>query len=106
MARSLRSPTAPDPAQQKSDPQGPLSWSGLYSGLVDDLFDRILGVADGPLSLALELLRGAFDLKFRITDRFADTLLDRAGGFVGRALDFIGCAGHDDSPELMMTTHC
>jgi len=36
--------------------------------------------------LALELLRLAFDLKFRIADGVPDALLDRAGGFVAAPL--------------------
>src|ERR1019366_1775707 len=81
------------------------TWNELYSGLVDDLLDRVLGLADSLLSFALELLPGAFDLKVRVADGVADALLDCASSFVGRALDFIGCATHDRSPKELMATH-
>ena len=59
------------------------------SGLVDDLFNGVLGLADGLLGLAFELLRGALNLKVRVAHGFADALLNRAGDLVNCALDLI-----------------
>lgn len=68
-------------------------------GLVDDLFDGILGLTDGFLRFALELLRSAFNLKGRVAYRLADALLDCPSSLIGQALNLVGSAVHDFSPE-------
>jgi hypothetical protein len=75
-------------------------------GLVDDLLDSVLGLANGLLRFALELLRGPFDLKVRVTYRFADALLDCPCGLIDRALDLVGSAAHDCSAEWLMGARC
>src|SRR5690606_14141333 len=67
------------------------------SGLVDALFHSVLEIALELLTLALDFLRRAFTFHRLIIGRFADALLDLAGGFVGGTLDFIACASHDSS---------
>src|SRR5450631_3518045 len=77
----------------------------VRSGLVDDFLDGILGLADGLLSFTLALLQGAFDLKVWVAYGLAGALLDHAGGLVRHALDLVGSAAHDWSPEELMAAH-
>jgi hypothetical protein len=74
----------------------------ISSGLVYDFLDGILGFANGLLGFALALLQGALNLKVRIAHGFAGALFDRAGGLVSHALDLVGSAAHDWSPDELM----
>jgi hypothetical protein len=56
----------------------------------------------GLLGFALALLQGALNLKVRIAHGFAGALFDRAGGLVSHALDLVGSAAHDWSPDELM----
>jgi hypothetical protein len=74
----------------------------ISSGLVYDFLDGILGFANGLLGFALTLLQGALNLKVRIAHGFAGALFDRADGLVSHALDLVGSAAHDWSPDELM----
>jgi len=76
----------------------------LRSGLIDDILDGILGLADGLLGFALDLLRRAFNLEVWVADGLADALLKIAGGLVGYALDLVGSAALDWCPEGLIAT--
>jgi hypothetical protein len=71
----------------------------INSGLVYNFLDGILGFANGLLGFALTLLQGALNLKVRIAHGFPGALFDRAGSLISHALDLVGSAAHDWSPD-------
>jgi hypothetical protein len=68
--------------------------------LVYRILGGFLGVADGLLAFAFDLLNGAFAPQPVGTNGVADALLCLANGFVGGAFDLILCCTHGNSPSI------
>lgn len=65
------------------------------SGLVDDLFHRVLGFTLGLLCITLCFLGGTLCLELVVVGGVADGLLCLAGHFIRLTGNFISCGTHN-----------